>query len=249
MPPINRPIDSEVRIVNLERAIEELRAGTITTKAGSVTLPPGTNLNVIATDGTLLARIGYLGGSGPDGKPEQGFVFRRDNGGTAISVQGGDDPVNNYRQFVALWDDSRAAGDTTNRVIVSSDAVSGTGLATPYVPIGLAAAYDGAPQINSTDWSDLAVGTFYRQHPKALVRVRVSADASDTTGEVRVLLDGKPVDGLATAAVRYVIEEKNFGPFAVPGKHMSSHTINVQARRTAGTGHIKGAPYAMGVQS
>lgn len=248
MPPTNKPVDAEVRIANLERAVAELRGGTITSRGGSVILPSGTSLTVTDPEGQVLATIGNLGTTRGDGEPEQGFIFRRDNGATAISVQGGAAANVGFRQFVAIWDDSVAVGaDTSNRPVVSTDAASGTGLATPYVPIGLAVNFEGAPFVTGSAWSDLEVGTFYKQHPKAIVTTRGTTNDAATTGEVRVLLDDVQVG--STTSYAFGIAARQFGPFAVPGKFLSQHTIRVQGRVTAGTGRVQGSSYALGVQS
>jgi len=241
MPPINRPADAETRIANLERAIAELRSGTITSRDGSVVLPAGTSLTVTDPEGQVLAYIGSLGNTRPDGQPHQGTILRRDDGSVALSVQGetGSDPKF-WNQFVALWDRSGS-------IIISDDTISGAGLARPYLPISLAPNYEGMPSVAGATWQDIEVGTFYKQHPKALVTVNFTTSNAETTGQVRVVLDDVVVAGPVDVA--FAITRRNFGPVDLPGAPYSQHTLRVQGIRTAGTGTVRAASYALGVQS
>lgn len=242
MPPTNgRPTDLEAKVAELARQVDELRSGTISSANGNVVLPPGKSLTVVDEDGSTLAHIGALFRTLPDGTRETGVVLRRQDGAAALTVAYDGNVVDAYRQVLSLWD---GAGNQ----VFGDDGASGQGLSRPYVPIGLARAnLVEMPGVTAATFADTEIGLFYKQHPKLLVRVNAGCDVSGTTGEVRVLLDDVVVD--TTASLGFAVGFQTFGPFVVPGDHMSQHSIRIQARRTAGTGTVRASGHALGVQS
>lgn len=241
MPPINKPTDVDVELAKIRRELDELRAGSISSQDGSVVLPPGTSLAVVAADGTILGYLGAFARVLPDGTNEQGTLLYRHGGGKALSVAFDGNNNDPYRQTVSLWSIDGAQ-------VIGDDGYSGSGLARPYVPIGVQRAnLAEMPRTASASFVDLELGDFYKQHPKALVNINCGCDTSGTTGEVRVLLDDVQVGG--TIALAFAVGVNVLGPFTVPGAHMSTHRIRIQARRTLGTGNACATATALGVQS
>lgn len=80
----------------------------------------------------------------------------------------------------------------------------------------------------------------YRQHPEMFVRTRASAEVSDTAGELRVLVNGGQLG--AAQSVGFAVSTFDFGSAPVGAAHMEWLTIEIQARRTAGTGAVRVAP-------
>jgi hypothetical protein len=140
--------------------------------------------------------------------------------------------------------------DSGGRIIVSNDAATGQGLARPYVPAGFYRQRyaDWSVQTTAGAWEGLWKGEIVKQHPRLSVAVQVSTTASDTTGEVRVLVDGAQLG--AVQSVGFALAVKLIGPAAVAGDHMKVLTVEIQGQRTAGTGGLKVEPlHLLGVQS
>lgn len=243
MPPINQPADLDRTLADLQRQVDELKhLVSLTTSRGSLILPAGTNLGVVDVDGQILVFVGSFQTLRPDGQQEQGVRINRDDGSAVLTVQNFTGTAEGYQQFLALW-------DRAQQIILSDDTASGNGLARPYVPIPLT-------ETRHTDWPKVTDAAFvpvwdssffYKVNARAWVDLRVGSDVSGTTGEVRVLVDGVQVG--TTQTVGFTIEGKRVGPFVVPGKAYTSHTIEVQARRTAGTGNICVGAHAWGTQT
>jgi hypothetical protein len=220
-----------------------LRNATIT--EGGITIKGGF-LQLFVDKLTTKPTV-YVGGvtpALPDGTLQPGLIVSRQDGTTAMALY---DPTpdpstpDGFQQFLAIYN---RAGD----IIVSDDTDSGTGLARPYVPIGLQRAnVVEMPKTASASFVDLELGDFYRQHPKAIALVNAGCDTSGTTGEVQVLVDNAVVG--TTGPLAFAVGVHVIGPFAVPGAHMSSHRIKVQAKRTAGTGNVCASTSVLGVQS
>lgn len=71
-----------------------------------------------------------------------------------------------------------------------------------------------------------------------LAEIRHTTDEAATTGQVRVVLDGSPV---GTDSVGFVITSF-VADAAVPGTQGTAMWVEVQARRTAGTGTVRVGP-------
>lgn len=135
---------------------------------------------------------------------------------------------------VELW-------DSGGRVAVATDSVSRQGLARPLVP---GAFYP----MRYTDWlastsaafEGLWKGELVKQQPRLSVALQVTTDASGTAGEARVMVDGVQLG--AVQAVGFATSIRLVGPAAVAGDHMQKVIVEIQARRTAGTGAVRVAP-------
>lgn len=130
--------------------------------------------------------------------------------------------------------------DAAGTLVVGDDPGVGAGLARPYVPLPMLPA-STAMEVSTTAgaMTDLWVGVIYKQHPMVLAYPLVRSSAGDTTGEVDlydvtggVVLAGPVAIGAGSNAYRLL------GPAAIAGAHLSSRTISLRGRRTAGTGTI-----------
>jgi hypothetical protein len=134
-------------------------------------------------------------------------------------------------------------------IIVGNDAVSGSGLARPYVGSGFGRHRyaDMTVSTASDTFETLWNTTVYKQHPILEVAVRATMDTSGTTGEVRVMADGVQIG--ATSSEGFAIAYKYFnGP--LPGDHMEGTFVEIQGRRTSPTGALRVEPrYWLGRQS
>lgn len=210
---------------------------------GGLRIRDGGGLILEDQDGTPVTYIGGLTGGQlrPDGTPQPAFVQYRDDGTVAISVY---DPVpgDAYQQFVALWD---RAGNW----VVTDDTASGQGIGRPYLPAPFyRARYTDWPSSTAAAFETVWRGGFYKQHPKIYMGVRHTSDASGTTGEVQVLVNGVQVGDIAP--VEFLVSSSQFGPAVVPGVHLASLDVEIRARRTAGTGAVRCEPsFCYGAES
>lgn len=128
--------------------------------------------------------------------------------------------------------------DAAGTAILAEDAISGHGLALPYLTMAAAPA-------RYTDWPGSTLGTFediyllnpYKQQPYAFVVIGHTADAAATTGEAQVTVNGMQVG--STISVTFSQTATTVGPFLLPGAIRDQVDIRVQARRTGGAGTIR----------
>lgn len=202
--------------------------GLIVDDGGDINLNAGM-LRVIDQQGQLIAMIGRLDGFAPkaDGSPQIGMYFGRDSGEPAgwclTNVVGG---LQSW-----AWTDRKGQG------VVADDAVTGNSLARPYITGAMGRArYTDWPTTTSSTFEDIWVGPWTRVNPNIQVTVGATTLDAATTGEARVLIDGTTQIG-STVSVGFAFGWNGcYG--AVPGGNHSSHTVSIQARRTAGTGSV-----------
>lgn len=205
----------------------------------------GGALVVEAADGDPSVYFGAVAPTLPDGTFQPGFIMWREDGTIAAAMY---DPSpqpagpGDYKQFLAIY-------DRAGNILFSDDTDSGQGIARPYLAYAFySGRFTDTPSVTSsgtfeTLWQ--AVG--YKQNPRLFVGASSLAD-SGITGEVRVLVNGTQLG--TTQAVTASPVAHSFGPAAIPGSHMSSLTIQIQARVTAGTGNLRVLPSsANGFQS
>lgn len=171
----------------------------------------------------------------PDGsgRTQQTFAVGREDGTLALSLADyGTVFGHPHHQNIAMWD--RNGG-----VLFTDDTDSGQGLAWPLIALGVWAS-NSYPTDTTTSSSFQTVNTLsgYKQHPRVVVGVLARCDDPATTGEVRVTdQDGNVIGGVATlSAGAYV--QFTIGPAALAGTHGQSIGLNLQVRRTAGTGTV-----------
>ncbi|KXK63346.1 hypothetical protein AWW66_03265 [Micromonospora rosaria] len=216
------------RLRDLERDIRAQAAGrrleASSIGRGGLALRDGGSMRIIDRDGSVLGRIGDLG----DGI--RGTWIGRANGEPAIGAYG-----------TGVGDDVGFAGlyDRSGQYVVTDDASSGRGLARPYIPIQVGEVTPPTATTTSSTFESLAEGMASLQHP-CLVVYGLALAGAGTAGEVRVWLDHPgpvgPVTTIPTAAYTFF----TIGPFALPssGEYGTLRNIQIQARRTAGTGTL-----------
>lgn len=212
--------------------IEVLDGGELRIRSGSLSLfsPSGERLVLF---GTIVQ----------GGENSRGWIFSFDQGDdeptTAFSLGG--DPG---QQFWSLRDHD-------GNILVSNDSVSGGGLARPYIPMPLPKPV-GVGHWSSTDSASFAAidrSSAANQHPWIAVSFSAFAEAG-TTGDVRFTVNGTQVGDTAT------VSDGEFGGAEFEAEMPagigfgSGLTLELQARRTAGTGEVYGICRAVyGVQS
>jgi len=204
--------------------------------------------NASITDGGLTIRGGFLAMmsgavqvlyAGPgasaitNGTDEQVFLLYRRDGTLAVALF---DPTGAADGSV---DQEFLLFDRAGNQIFGADVVTGQGLARPLMPIMFyPAMFGGATSTTSTSFTTIWRSTSYKQQPQVVVGM--SATTTGTTGEVRLLANGSQLGAtqpVTTAGGSYLI-----GPLPVPGGHISTLTLEIQARCT-GAGTINAIPY------
>lgn len=233
---IDRSVAAAFRSAPLRNA--SISDGGITVKGGFIWLR--------AADGTSSLYMGGVVPALPDGTYQPGLILRREDGTVAMALY---DPTpdpstpGGFQQFLAVY-------DRAQQIVMSDDTASGQGLARPYIPIPVTRArYTDMVAVTDSAFVNVieTPGTFYKVNARARADIRCTTDTADTTGEVRVLVDGVQVG--ATETVDFAVTTKYIGPFAVPGDAYTQHSIKVQARRTAGTGAVRLDASVWGMQS
>lgn len=179
----------------------------------------------------------------PDGSAQQGWIVRREDGSTALALYDPDPASGGFFQFLALY-------DRAGNIVMSDDTDSGQGLARPYVPgtFHRTRYADFSVSTVSGTWETLWDTYLPKQHPRLAVGYRASMDTSGTSGEVRVMVGTTQVG--ATTAEGFAITTRDIGPAPVPGGHMETLRVEIQARRLSTSGALRVEPlYVRGVQS
>lgn len=137
--------------------------------------------------------------------------------------------------------------DRSGQQVLAEDPVSGLGL--PYLPIMFAPArYTDWPATTGGTFEDIWRATISRQQAYAYLAIGATTDASGTTGELQVTLNGQSVGSVIPVA--FTVTATTIGPIALPGPLRGQVEIRVQARRTAGAGNVRCAVLAAsGIQS
>jgi len=176
----------------------------------------------------------YVGGvnpPAPDGSLQPGFVLRRNDGTIAFLLRDGSPTTDGYYQHWNFY-------DRAGNVIVSEDATSGQGIATPYVPVPL---YPGLgvntlpAGTTSTSFTALWIARAPKQQPRLALSFLATAPAG-TTGEVRATVGASALGAGAVVTGGALLDATFLGP--VDGAHMSEMRINLEARVTSGPGPI-----------
>jgi hypothetical protein len=232
---------------DLTRQIEELRrrVKTLETQnrlsAGTIGGVRGGSVQVIDRSGNLIAYLGELLPAAPDGNPQPGLYFRRQDGTLAFAIFDPLPDIDGYNQFWSLWDRSA-------NLIMSEDTTSGQGLARPYLPIPWVDVRSSTwPVTTSASMVDAQFTVYDKQHPYVEVWIQAAPDAA-TVGEWQ-LVQTSTVIGAAVQvtgpAVQYVVFRA-----PVDGNHGDKIDLHVQFRRVSGAGNVRGMVVgAWGVQT
>ncbi len=228
---VNHSEDLLTRIRDLERQVRELRRGTLFGAA----ITQG-SLEVRTPEGDVIARIGEIeiGESTAYGMS----VYRR-NG--TLQARFFDTPGGG-----GYW----SLHDEQGSIVVSNDTVSGSGLATPYLT-GTFMPYSevSTPPIPTTSATFVTTHRAHlpRQHPRVRILLLCDSDA-DTTGEVILMQGGVQVGPTVTVELGSNVYTWLDAP--VSGPLFQMMYLDLQVRRTAGTGSVRVAPgWIGGIQS
>lgn len=228
----NQPEDLLTRIKDLERRVSELQRGQ--TQHGSV-LSQG-SFEVKTPDGHTIMKCGQF--VYYDEVVYGMAVFRHDGTTQFWSY---DSPSGGG--FTSFWDEAQ-------NILFSSDTVSGQGLARPYIPLRVmpySEVLGAAPVTVSATFERLHRIHGEKQHPKIKLQI-ITRSAADTTGEVQLAIGGVNISDVITVPLGDNTYRGMIG--VVPGGFLSELFIDVEARRTAGTGNVSVAvAYADGRQS
>lgn len=233
---------------DLQRQINTLRgsaaARNTTISGGSgLRITDGGQLRVYDPDGDNIFSVGALTeyAPRPDGKPQVGWVMRRDSGELAAYC------LTNVAGTKQAW----VWTDTSGNGVLADDAVSEVGLAVPYVPwVGGPAQIDAWPSSVSTIYEAVHRAQVWRQHPRVEISIGCWATTVGTTGDVRFVVDGTAIGPVKSAVNGFVMFSSDIASVTGIGSHLTRHTLTVEARRTAGTGAIRVGLFGLwGLQS
>lgn len=199
------------RLAALERQIKTQQTAN---PLQATTIDEG-GLTILNADGQTIAQIGNFAGDG--------IAIYRDDGTLALSL---------YSGFVAIWDRS-------GNYVVTDDTVSGQGLARPYLSAGTWTDEAVTAFTTASSWTTLQTVEMRKTHPKIEGQLLLRATDPNTTGEVRIqkVSDGSQVGDaqeIGAGANIYV----PFGPYDLPGGNLERITLNLQCRRTGGSGQV-----------
>lgn len=114
------------------------------------------------------------------------------------------------------------------------------GAASLTAPIATVPASTSADETTSSgSWADLHLARPYKLGPSVVVELLVTCSNAGTAGELRLVDDtagtlAGPVAVPAGAAAAYI----GLGPAELPGDHLSTRTLRLQGRVTAGAGNL-----------
>lgn len=224
---------------NTRQALTEIR-DNILELYGQVIVKPGGKLIAQYANGETALHVGANTLS--DGTPAHGVLIRRPGGETVLWTFG---PDGGGSAYWALYDKS-------GNIIISDDADSGQGLATPYIPWTVTPWGQVMTPPQSTtagSWSTLYRAHGPKQHPRVKVLLICQSDA-DTTGQVRVV--NAATNAVIAGPVTIAVGSNNYQTLegSIGGEHLGDVYIDVQAQRTGGAGAIRiGVSYLEGKQS
>ena len=237
---VNRRPDLTGQIEDLKRRIKSLETQN-RMSAGTIGDIRGNSVQVVDRGGDLIAYVGEFTPLQPDGNPQPGLYFNREDGSLAFAIFDPLPLVDGYHQFWSLW-------DRTGNLIMSEDATSGQGIARPYLPIPWVTVDTTTwPVTTSATMVDMQFTLHSLQHPYVEVWVQAAPDAA-TVGEYQLVqgsdIIGAPVQ-ITGAAVQFV-------SWTVPvvGAFGLRTDLHVAFRRVSGAGNVRGLVVgAWGVQS
>lgn len=232
----NQPTNLLDRIDAVEGRVSEiwkkigLAAATIA--GGGLTLIQSAFLKMVDSSGVQILYIG------PDSLGRQIVALRRDGGATVL-----------YTYFVGPGQQYWTLTDRTENQIFADDAVSAVGIARPHLTMPTRIArWDQLPGSDQPTFETVVETAYFdKQQPKATVQIQTCSSVSGTSGEARLMLDGVQIG--ATISVGFTVSFTNIGPFDVPGTFMSQHRLELQCRRTVGTGKVGASMIVKGDQS
>lgn len=127
-----------------------------------------------------------------------------------------------------------AAHDRTGAVVAADNPTSG-GLARPHLPVTFASLQDPGDTTSSSTFAALQTAALYRkQHARMRLTVHVVTTAA--AAEYRVTVGGAVIHGPVTVTQGRAITTT--AAFAVPGQHMATLRLDIEARISSGAGTV-----------
>jgi hypothetical protein len=226
---INRPPALTAQIEDLRRRVRQLEAGNRLSMA-QIGGPSGGRLQVVDRAGNVIAYIGEFLPAQPDGDPQPGLYFRREDGTLAFAIFDPAPLVNGYHQFWGLY-------DRGGNLIASEDTTSGQGLARPYLPFPFVNVTTTTwPTTTSATMVDLQYAIHDVQHPQVEVWVQAAVDAA-TVGEFQ-LVQGSTIIGPATQITGPIVQYVTWTA-PVTGAFGEKIDLHVAGRRVSGAGNVR----------
>jgi len=230
-----------IRVIVREELAKFARSGFLRNASisdGGLTIRGGfLRLLSKATGGVTLFYIGPSSAVMPNGEYQQYLRIRRADGTTVLQLwdsnPGDDGTLNQALSWL----------DRSGNVVFADDTDSGQGIARPYLPIAFYPARNGDwVKTTSTTFDVMHRAQSPKQQPRLIVKVWVNPSTPGTAGELRVMVNGTQLGAVVSFTNDGFVHEYTFGPLPVEGAHMSLLIVEIQARRTAGTGEIQVAP-------
>lgn len=233
---LRRDVKNAFTSANLRTGMAKIGAKVIEI-TGELAMNAGAILRAKYTSGGSAL---YVGPVTLGGQPAQGVLINRPDGSRAFDVTGAEDG----QGFIGIWDRS-------SHVIFSDDAVSGQGVARPwipYTPIETAKLTSPSVIVTTSTWTSVHTVQGIMQHPKMRLGGGFIAFGSDT-GKIRLISGGSsfwesPVLGPGFVWYRETIAHPNY-------QFDDEFTYDIQVMRNSGAGAGVGftPTYIMGRQS
>lgn len=194
-------------------------ASTMVVRGGSIVMEGGA-FQLVDKNGDSVV---YFGDVTQGDTVSRGFIFRFDGGALAFEMGGAPGS-----QFWGLR-------DRTGNILVSNDALTGAGLARPYIPLPI-------PQpVNPSDWqntTDTSFAVISRsqvnvQHPRIRANIRAFAP-SGTNGQVRLMMGGTQVGPTLSGGDGSFFSDGFDAEIPAGVGFDSTATVELEARVTSG---------------
>ncbi|NBE80302.1 hypothetical protein [Micromonospora rubida] len=220
-------LEAEVRELRAGRRLEAATVGAgglAVTGGGTVQVTAGGQVIVYDEQGNGMIRLGQVPFG--DGSTKPGLVAFRS------TAEGGTVAMTLFDGVWAVW-------DRQSNMVMSTDEVSGQGIARPWLPVTWAGIdYTQWPGTTNAAFAAIVETLLPRQQPRIYLRIRHTTDASGTTGELRVMCNGVQLG--TTIAVAFAQGITDIGPVALPPAAFGAIMgLSVDGRRTAGAGVVR----------
>lgn len=212
-------------IKELRRDLRELRAARSAERTGA--LRAYTSAGELVIDAGPIPEYPHL-----DGSEQQGVRLYREDGSLAAAIQGQPAVSGVDRQAFTVY-------DRAGNAVVGDDPISGIGLAGPYLPFSFGRSwYLDWEGTNSAGFVDVYQTTIYKQHARGVISIAHTNDTGGATGQIRLMVNsvatGSVVSTSFTGGTTTTI-----GPFALPGAHLATVDLRIQARLASGGGNTR----------
>jgi hypothetical protein len=228
MAQINQPSNLVDQVVALRREVDELRKrvgiGNATISGGTFTVQDNGVIRMVDADGHVILYFG------PGGDGKQIIRIRRDGGSDVMYTY----TTDSGRQFWALTDGNSG-------IVASDDALSGSGLARPWIPVSLEQVrFANMPTVTNGSFETVWEANFQKTHPFVQLFTVEGCDSA-TNGEGQIVITDS--HGAARVADSWSLGPglgRHYrGPYALPGQPYDGEVrVAVNWRRTSGTGNV-----------